>query len=294
MASSATTILGLEKQGTGDNSNAWGGVLNTQLDLIEEAVAGSVTISLASGSVTLTTTDYASNQSRPSHLLLSGAIPANRTVTVPAKSKIFCVTNSCTQTTDYLYSVTVKTSGGTGVVIPIGGRPIWVRCDGTNVVAVNGLPFAAVGTTADVSMSSTNNKVFCTFAAADVQSDMWSMTDHANDRITPPAGCELFQISVNLLLNNVTIPSTTQIAAGIEWSTGSAGSGDNAPYVTEATQQGSGVGLNPISVSGLFYMPSKTLGSTTRLDYFRAYCRLSVNTASAAINAFEINAVALR
>ena len=71
--STPTTLLGLEKMDTGSNSGSWGTVTNSQYDLIEEAIAASVTVSLAAGNVTLTTTDYASNQSRPSHILLNGA-----------------------------------------------------------------------------------------------------------------------------------------------------------------------------------------------------------------------------
>jgi len=294
MVSSATSILGLEKQGTGDNSNAWGGVLNTQLDLIEEAVAGTVTISLASGDVTLTTTNYASNQSRPSHLLLNGAIPANRTVTVPANSKLFCVTNSCTQTTDYLYSVTVKTSGGTGVTIPSSGRPVWVRCDGTNVVAVNGLPFCSVGTVTHVSLAATSDAAALTWAAADQTSDLWGMADHANNRITPPTGCELFQISLNVLMAEVAIPTTTHMTVGIIWKSGSPGSTVNMPFQIRTTESGSGSASNTLSASGLFHMPNKTLGATDRENFFTFNAGLSVSTALAKVNAFEINAVALR
>jgi hypothetical protein len=173
MTSTATTILGLQKQGTGDNSNSWGTVLNTQLDLIEEAVAGTVTISLAAGDVTLTTTDYAANQSRPSHLLLNGAIVANRTVTVPAASKMWCVTNSTTQTTDYTYTTEVKTSGGTGVKIAASSNPVWVRCDGTNVVEVTGLPSAHTATSTDVSVSTT--VIQLPIASADIVSDPYGM-----------------------------------------------------------------------------------------------------------------------
>jgi hypothetical protein len=294
MSSTPTAILGLQKQGTGDNSGSWGVVANTQLDLVEEAIAGTTTVSLASADVVLTTTDYAANQARPSHILANGALAASRTITVPAKSKLYCITNSTTQTTDYQFSVTIKTASGTGVTIPSSGRPVWVRCDGTNVVAVNGLPFCSVGTTTHISLADTDNAAALTWAAADQISDLWGMADHANNRITPPAGCELFQITVNVLMNEVIIPTTTQASVGIMWQSGSPGSTNGMPYQLRTTQSGAGVATNYVFATGLFHMPNKTLGSTDRLDYFTFEAQLNVSTASAQVNAFEINAVALR
>ena len=294
MSSTPTAILGLQKQGTGDNSGSWGVVANTQLDLVEEAIAGTTTVSLASADVVLTTTDYAANQARPSHILANGALAASRTITVPAKSKLYCITNSTTQTTDYQFSVTIKTASGTGVTIPSSGRPVWVRCDGTNVVAVNGLPFCSVGTVTHVSLDDTNNTVPLTWAAADQTSDLWGMAEHANNRITPPTGCELFQISLNVLIAEVTIPTTTHMTVGIIWHSGSPGSTVNMPYQICTTESGWGSTTNTLSASGLFYMPNKTLGSVDRNDYFTFGATLSVATANAKVNAFEINAVALR
>ena len=48
MASTYTVNLGIEKIGTGEQSGTWGATTNTNLDLIDQAVNGAVTVTLAS------------------------------------------------------------------------------------------------------------------------------------------------------------------------------------------------------------------------------------------------------
>lgn len=48
MASTYTTNLGIEKIGTGEQSGTWGDTTNTNLDLIDEAVNGIISITLSS------------------------------------------------------------------------------------------------------------------------------------------------------------------------------------------------------------------------------------------------------
>ena len=47
MPSTYTTNLGIEKIATGEQSGTWGTTTNTNLDLIDEAVNGIVTVTLA-------------------------------------------------------------------------------------------------------------------------------------------------------------------------------------------------------------------------------------------------------
>ena len=80
MASTYTTRVGLEKQGDGENANTWGLVLNTNvIDLVDEAVAGYETISLAGGGLTLTDDDGTSNQARNFGLKFNGALSSSIT-----------------------------------------------------------------------------------------------------------------------------------------------------------------------------------------------------------------------
>ena len=130
MASTYTTRVGLEKQGDGENANTWGLVLNENvIDLVDEAVAGYEAISLAGGGITLTNTDGVTNQARNFGLKFTGALPADTTVVVPAKEKIYYVHNSTTEN----YNVFLKPAGGTAVTVVEAGRSMIAAVDGTNI-----------------------------------------------------------------------------------------------------------------------------------------------------------------
>ena len=48
MASTYTTNLGIEKIGTGEQSGTWGNTTNTNLDILDEAISGILTVTLSS------------------------------------------------------------------------------------------------------------------------------------------------------------------------------------------------------------------------------------------------------
>lgn len=131
MASTASTSLRLELMATGDQSGTWGDTTNTNLGtLLEQAITG--VLSVAQGdtaNLTLTNTDYVSNQARNAVVNLTGAMTAARNVVVPTANKVYLVKNS----TSGGFAVTVKTAAGSGVAIAAGTAQ-WVYCDGTDVV----------------------------------------------------------------------------------------------------------------------------------------------------------------
>lgn len=130
MASSYTTSLRLEKQGNGENSATWGTRANTVFDLIDVAIAGYLAKSVAGNTdVTLTTANSSADEARRAVLNLTGALTGNINVIVPTVNKLYLVRNSTTGA----FSITVKTTAGTGLVIPQGAIR-WIYCDGTNVV----------------------------------------------------------------------------------------------------------------------------------------------------------------
>lgn len=125
MASTATSRLKLEKQGTGDNLNTWGAKLNaTGLDLIDEGVKGVETISLT-GNKTLSSTQYVTNEARnPVLLFTDGGLSANPTITVPGVESWWIVDNGTT------YSLTFTNGGDTAAVAA--SRVAVVYTDGTD------------------------------------------------------------------------------------------------------------------------------------------------------------------
>lgn len=132
MPTAYTTILKLALPVTGELDGTWGDVVNDNItEMIEEAIAGKASVSSWTGaSATLTTANGTTSQSRCAILDCSGAPGANATVICPTATKVYVVNNQVTGG----YTVTLKTSGGTGIAVP-NGSCMLLYCDGTNVVA---------------------------------------------------------------------------------------------------------------------------------------------------------------
>jgi hypothetical protein len=126
MPSTFTPLLRLTKPGL--NDTGWGTTVNNgTFELVDNSLAGLVSVDVTSGNATLTTANGATDQARYMFVRAFGASVA-RDVVVPATSKLYFVINDCTA------AVTFKASGQTGVSIPA-GRTAVLRCNGTDVVA---------------------------------------------------------------------------------------------------------------------------------------------------------------
>lgn len=118
------TPLGFAKQGAGDNTNTWGDVLNTDVfDLIDEAIRGRAAFALT-GTVTLTATNYDSNQARC--MLLHATSGTGGTVLIPAISKLYVVWNQSTG------NMVISTGGATTTTLETGDLTV-VFTDGDKV-----------------------------------------------------------------------------------------------------------------------------------------------------------------
>ena len=134
MPSTYSSALRLELIATGEQSGSWGSTTNTNLGtLVEQAVAGVVSISMADANTTLTASNGASDQARNAALIFTGTLTAQRNIIVPTSTKLYIIKNS----TSGGFSLVVKTASGTGVTVGNGLSAI-VLCDGTNVVDVTG------------------------------------------------------------------------------------------------------------------------------------------------------------
>ncbi len=136
MASSYTD-LGIEKMATGENAGTWGTKTNTNLDIIEKAIAGYVEQAVTSGGTTaLSITDGDATEStsvaRHAVIKLTGTITGNSIVTVPdSVEKVYIVTNG----TSGAYTVQFKTASGTGITFGVSEKTTrLVYSDGTNLV----------------------------------------------------------------------------------------------------------------------------------------------------------------
>jgi hypothetical protein len=128
MATSFTTNLRLSNPGLGDTG--WGTtVSNGMIDLTDQAVAGQASVSVtAAGPFVLTMPDGASGDARNMFLRFTGTPGGAREVQVPTNHKLYFVTN------DSDGAVTVKVSGQTGVVVPVGASmALRINAAGTDV-----------------------------------------------------------------------------------------------------------------------------------------------------------------
>ena len=127
MASTFTDI-GTELMTTGENAGTWGTKTNTNIQILEEAVNGVVSVSVASADQTLSYTDGAlGDVARHAFIAFTGALAGNRTITVPANEKVWIFDNQTTNA----QTLTVKVSGQTGVT--------WGASDkGTKILYANG------------------------------------------------------------------------------------------------------------------------------------------------------------
>jgi len=133
MASAYSTDLKLELMVTGENSGTWGDKTNTNLNLVQQAIAGYEAINVASADVTLSMTNATLSNARNMVLNLTGTLAGTRVVNVPdGIEKTYIVADSTTRSGNTL---TIKTVSGTGVAIPA-GKTVLVFSDGTNVVDV--------------------------------------------------------------------------------------------------------------------------------------------------------------
>jgi hypothetical protein len=130
MASSYSTDLKLELMVTGENSGTWGDKTNTNLNLLQQAIAGYQTIDVAAADVTLDMTNAALSNGRNAVLSLTGTLAADREVLLPdGIEKTYIVADATTRAG---FTLTFKTVSGTGVAL-VAGKTTIVYSDGTNV-----------------------------------------------------------------------------------------------------------------------------------------------------------------
>ena len=133
MASTFSSNLKLELITTGEKSGTWGTITNTNLQQLEQAASGYISIDVASSNQTLTISNGAVSNGKNLYLKLTGTLAANRTVTVPDTVERIYVVEDATSRTTNNYTLTIKTaSEGTGQVLPVASTTL-IYSDGTNV-----------------------------------------------------------------------------------------------------------------------------------------------------------------
>ena len=136
MASSYSTDLKLELMVTGEQAGLWGDITNTNLNLVQQAIAGVEAISIAGGAQTtaLVMTNATLSNARNAVIKLTGTITGNQIVTIPnGIEKTYIVQNSTTGA----FTVEFKTASGTGPTFSATDKGFKiVYSDGTNITDV--------------------------------------------------------------------------------------------------------------------------------------------------------------
>ena len=136
--------LGLNLQATGENSGTWGELTNVNLQEIDNAIAGVVTITLT-GNTTLaftsnaTSTTFTDEAGRNKTIILSGALSATTvTVSVPNIEKDYVIINNSGAT------ATISSGGSTTVSIATGSKN-YVIVDPATTSVISAVPAASPG-----------------------------------------------------------------------------------------------------------------------------------------------------
>tara|TARA_R100001440_G_scaffold8186_2_gene15776 strand:+ start:219 stop:938 length:720 start_codon:yes stop_codon:yes gene_type:complete len=132
MASSTSSDLKLELITTGEKSGTWGTITNTNLQILEQAASGYLSLNVGSGDVALSLANHATANGKNLYYKLTGTLAANRTVTMPDSAERVFIVEDATDRSSSNYTLTVKTVSGTGLALPIGSTTV-LYSDGTNI-----------------------------------------------------------------------------------------------------------------------------------------------------------------
>ena len=134
MASTYSTDIQLELVTTGEKAGLWGTITNTNLQILEQAATGYVSIDMAAADVTLTLTDGATSNGKNIYLRLYGTLAANRTLTMPVTAeRVWIIKDETVRgTSNRTLGILTASSSNTVPVPP--GSVMLCRSDGTDTV----------------------------------------------------------------------------------------------------------------------------------------------------------------
>ena len=105
---------------------------NTNLQILEQASSGYLSLAVGSADVALSLANHATANGKNLYFKLTGTLTANRTVTMPDSAERVFIVEDATARSSSNYTLTVKTVSGTGLALPIGSTTI-LYSDGTNI-----------------------------------------------------------------------------------------------------------------------------------------------------------------
>ena len=136
MASTYSSDLKLELMATGENAGTWGTKTNTNLELVQQAIAGFESITLTSGGTKTLVMSNASISNARNMIIKFATITlaSSSTVTIPDSIEKFYIFD-CSAVTNPT-NLTIKTASGTGFVTNA-SKIFAAYADGTNLNEVS-------------------------------------------------------------------------------------------------------------------------------------------------------------
>jgi hypothetical protein len=133
MASTFSSSLNLELQASGENSGNWGNITNSNLQKVESAIKGYVSVAIASTSDSLDTADGGTTDEQSNAIIkLTGTLTGNTTMQSEAVETWYIVDNATTMGT---HSLSFKPAGGSGTDLVAGSKHI-LYTDGSTMFDV--------------------------------------------------------------------------------------------------------------------------------------------------------------
>ena len=134
MASTFSTDLKLELMATGENAGTWGDKTNSNLNLVQQAIAGFESIALSDGgTVALAMTDATLSNARNMILKFTGTLTTASTVTIPDGIEKFYIIDLSAVTG--VTNLTIKTASGTGFTAGE-AKIVAAYSDATNLIEI--------------------------------------------------------------------------------------------------------------------------------------------------------------
>lgn len=272
MASTYSDRLKLELMEAGANSGVWGNNTNENLEVVDAAIGGYLSKSVAgSANVTLTTANRdpnveTTNESANKIIEFTGTLTGNIYVFVPAVEKEYIFYNN----TSGSFSLTVAPTGhsSNGVAITQGAHTIMYNKSGTGMVDLFANSLGIVSVKDTLNVTDTVNVAGNVTISANGVVNATSYTGNGAGL----TGVDPFEANTSLIFNQASAPTgwtkqtgtaLANTALSIVTGTGGGTGGSDSFYSTFASGRTTASGTLPVSSLPVSGSLSGTVGGTT-------------------------------